>query len=656
MANCVCIKYNGILLAPTPMISLSRSFQDVGGRHVGSTLTISINGKIVGGTKPRTQGVADFLNRYPCAVTNINDVVGVADQGVNGLLDEEYRLKQVFVPNIGYLMSESDTGNSLGNNVNNPTIYNNTTNKFELIVNGNIILEGYGKVNSYNSDSDNNYLNTINYTAEIIIEENTLLFDDNSTKYLISSYTDTINIEPIEESNPFNSADPIVGTYFGSTVSYTTDYVNQLLTKRYRITRNVSAVGKHSHNITNSTHANSTNALGNRGVSIGTPFSNARFYVLDRLKHYPTIFFMSSDYTIVNRVKVLENNESEGSFSITETSLAINYAMHPPWIDDWTAEVSIDNTFLQTVRINGTVQGLETYSSAILYENSTFMDGSQPTSWGSTKDEASPGDDAKIHKYGELLPVALGHTPNSETPTAVESKVGKYQNALRGMSWLKNTPNPYTSPAYQRAALFFMNGTQPTPISSNLGLVSPNPYRWLNNQQLLAERATVPSNAFAAPMNPIPISMTENHRKNVGEIDYSFEFNNRPLNLIEGSISESLTINDTFPTQQIAEIFVLGRKLGPVLQDLGAVTSSSREVTFEIVIPRPRMIGQRLIFPANIFTAATGLVELLNPKYTFGTLTFPTNIKSYVKTDNHNYNPLEGRLSITKSWVWQRAK
>lgn len=290
MANCVCIKYNGILLAPTPMISLSRSFQDVGGRHVGSTLTISINGKIVGGTKPRTQGVADFLNRYPCAVTNINDVVGVADQGVNGLLDEEYRLKQVFVPNIGYLMSESDTGNSLGNNVNNPTTYNNTTNKFELIVNGNIILEGYGKVNSYNSDSDNNYLNTINYTAEIIIEENTLLFDDNSTKYLISSYTDTINIEPIEESNPFNSADPIIGTYFGSTVSYTTDYVNQLLTKRYRITRNVSAVGKHSHNITNSTHANSTNALGNRGVSIGTPFSNARFYVLDRLKHYPTIF------------------------------------------------------------------------------------------------------------------------------------------------------------------------------------------------------------------------------------------------------------------------------------------------------------------------------------------------------------------------------
>jgi hypothetical protein len=149
--------------------------------------------------------------------------------------------------------------------------------------------------------------------------------------------------------------------------------------------------------------------------------------------------------------------------------------------------------------------------------------------------------------------------------------------------------------------------------------------------------------------------MTESHRKSVGEIDYSFEFNNRPLNLIQGSISESLTVNDTFPTQQIAEIFVLGRKLGPVLQDLGTVTSSSREVTLEVVIPRPRMIGQRLIFPVNIFTAATGLVEQLNPKYTFGTVT-ATSIKSYVKNDTHNYNPLEGRLSITKSWIWQRAK
>jgi hypothetical protein len=230
--------------------------------------------------------------------------------------------------------------------------------------------------------------------------------------------------------------------------------------------------------------------------------------------------------------------------------------------------------------------------------------------------------------------------------------VGKYQNAVSGIAWLKANPvttaptnNIYLSPIAKRASLFF--------YSSNKADHPDNPYLWLNSNTVLAERQVTP--APPLPMNPIPVNMTESHRMHAGEIDYTFEFNNRPLNLIRGSVSETLSINDSFPTQQVAEIFVLGRKLGPVLQDLNTVTAASREISFEVVLPRPRSLAARTIFPVEIYQAATGVVEQLNPKYMFGTPT-NTDIKSYVKSDTQSWNPMEGRLSISKSWVWQRAK
>jgi hypothetical protein len=106
--------------------------------------------------------------------------------------------------------------------------------------------------------------------------------------------------------------------------------------------------------------------------------------------------------------------------------------------------------------------------------------------------------------------------------------------------------------------------------------------------------------------------------------------------------------------QEVAEVFVLGRRLGPVLQDLGANTSSTREVTFEVVLPRPPQIAARFIFPQYQYQAAIDLVEQLNPKYMFGAFPYAL-IKSYTTADSQSYNPLEGRISITKGWKWQRA-
>jgi len=688
MAKCVCIKYNGKLLAPTPMISLTRSFQDVAGRHVGSTLSVQLQGKIVRGTVPGSAQRANYIASYPCVGVTPTDIVGLAGDEINGLLYEEDKLRQVFIATTGQLYTDYTQSQNLGLTPANNVVPDIQTNKFELSIVSNepgvtspvIVIEGYGRVTNYNSTSES-YINTIDYTVDIDIEEHKSLFNNNDTRYLLSSYTDTLNIEPLSDFAPFDANDLALNAYFG--VAYNNsnrDYKADQSRPKFNISRTISAVGKHSNNpYSNNKVQNQGRSL---GVGIGSAFSNARYYVLDRLKHLPTELFMTNGYMTTNRVKVINADESGGSFSITETSLAVHADFHPRFIDDWTAEVSFDGSFLQTIRINGTIKGLETYGDNIKNENASIMDGSQPGSWANTQNGANPSASLEdIHSYARSLPSVirpqdpsasyigspttsplnttnaalnyLSPVPVANNPTIVnapgEFKIGKYQNAIQGMFWLKNSDHPYRSPIFRRAELFA--------YASNLNNQITNPYKWLNSTQAISERSTLPSNAYVLQLNPIPISMTESHRKSVGEIDYSFEFNNRPLNLIQGSISESLTVNDTFPTQQIAEIFVLGRKLGPVLQDLGTVTSSSREVTLEVVIPRPRMIGQRLIFPTNIFTAATGLVEQLNPKYTFGTLSAGgTNIKSYIKNDTHNYNPLEGRLSITKSWIWQRAK
>jgi hypothetical protein len=684
MAKCVCIKYNGKLLAPTPMISLTRSFQDVAGRHVGSTLSVQLQGKIVRGTTPGSAQRAAYIASYPCVGVTHNDIIGLAGDEINGLLYEEDRLRQVFIATTGQLYTDFTQPQNLGVTPANNVVPDIQTNKFELSIVSNepgvtspvIVIEGYGRVTNYSSTSES-YINTIDYTVDIDIEEHKSLFNNNDTRYLLSSYTDTLNIEPLSDFAPFDANDSALSAYFGRgyNLNNNRDYKADQSHPKFNISRTISAVGKHSNNpYSNNKVQNQSRSL---GVGIGSAFSNARYYVLDRLKHLPTELFMTNGYITTNRVKVINADESGGSFSITETSLAVHPTYHPPFIDDWTAEVSFDGSFLQTIRINGTIKGLETYGANIRYENATFMDFSQPGTWNGTQNGANPSASLdNIHSYAGSLPnfirpqdssyinwgppsttpvnttnaVAASISPStlgSVTNPPGEFKVGKYQNAIQGMFWLKNSDHPYRSPIFRRAELFA--------YASNLNNQITNPYKWLNSTQAINERSTLPSNAYVLQLNPIPISMTESHRKSVGEIDYSFEFNNRPLNLIQGSISESLTVNDTFPTQQIAEIFVLGRKLGPVLQDLGTVTSSSREVTLEVVIPRPRMIGQRLIFPTNIFTAATGLVEQLNPKYTFGTTT-ATSIKSYVKNDTHNYNPLEGRLSISKSWIWQRAK
>jgi len=88
-------------------------------------------------------------------------------------------------------------------------------------------------------------------------------------------------------------------------------------------------------------------------------------------------------------------------------------------------------------------------------------------------------------------------------------------------------------------------------------------------------------------LNVAPLSMTVGRNPLQGTIDYTFEYDTRPLNLVDGALSETISISDNIGGELFASVFVLGRARGPVLQDLGTKTSNTRDLSIEIVVPPP---------------------------------------------------------------------
>lgn len=86
-------------------------------------------------------------------------------------------------------------------------------------------------------------------------------------------------------------------------------------------------------------------------------------------------------------------------------------------------------------------------------------------------------------------------------------------------------------------------------------------------------------------LNVDSVSNTVGRNPVNGVITYSYEYNNRPSNLITGTLSESISVQDNWGVDSFAPIFVLGRNAGPVIQNLGTHRERSRQLNIELVMP-----------------------------------------------------------------------
>jgi hypothetical protein len=86
-------------------------------------------------------------------------------------------------------------------------------------------------------------------------------------------------------------------------------------------------------------------------------------------------------------------------------------------------------------------------------------------------------------------------------------------------------------------------------------------------------------------LNINPLSEVVAHSPSRGAVSYTYEYDDRPYNIIAGAISESITISDDAPVDIFASLVVPGRSAGPILQDIGTTTARVRHISIEVIVP-----------------------------------------------------------------------
>lgn len=92
--------------------------------------------------------------------------------------------------------------------------------------------------------------------------------------------------------------------------------------------------------------------------------------------------------------------------------------------------------------------------------------------------------------------------------------------------------------------------------------------------------------SILATLNTVPASVSVAGNETNGEITYNIEYDTRPPASISGTLSESITCNDTYPGDVFALIPVIGRPTGPIIQYLNSRTEYQRNLSIDLVFDR----------------------------------------------------------------------
>lgn len=154
-------------------------------------------------------------------------------------------------------------------------------------------------------------------------------------------------------------------------------------------------------------------------------------------------------------------------------------------------------------------------------------------------------------------------------------------------------------------------------------------------------------------LNILPTNTVVGRNPNTGIISYSMGYDNRPQNLVPGSKSEVISLNDALGTDVVAIIPVLGRRRGPVLQNMFTSKERRRTLDIEVVMPivdftsiQDAMLNQKPSVSTLSSGAIQQIVDAVDPANAGAT-------KSFLDENNERWIPRESRYSMTKTWVWE---
>lgn len=160
-------------------------------------------------------------------------------------------------------------------------------------------------------------------------------------------------------------------------------------------------------------------------------------------------------------------------------------------------------------------------------------------------------------------------------------------------------------------------------------------------------------NYIGIQLNPIPLDSTVTHNFNKGIISYGFSYNSRPLNLVSGTISEVLNINDSNidgAAQVIASHTILNRDRGPIFQDINTTPETSRSISYECVLSGVQYPSGNDIVYLMSLNPRTQVLSL------FSGLA-PTNYYPgyrFLVQDDESFSPLALRYSLNRKYLYER--
>ena len=510
------------------------------------------------------------------------------------------------------------------------------------------------------NSSDNNFVQVAEFTVGLSF------FEAGSHGFAVKNTTDDWNIEPLDEivHQDFTIKEPDAGgelhnpprNGIGGGRQNPTDntQINFSSMPRYKISRKLAAVGL----------PNTGVGSGCTDVGVNTSYLEAKGWVESKLGtafngssndssvlNSGLPFFMDSpDYDtmgptfLYNHVRTTNFSISEGLYAVNETWLAMPTGVR--FLENYDIDVSTDASFIKTVSVKGEIQGL------YLKEMDTLTGGNTVP----TGNRIDIIDDDLTTSTLSSQSASLNQTSNK-----AEVAKNKFENALSGyMDHVKPI-------IYQRANIGLNNryyneywldqttsqdtGTRP------FGSGPPDPN---------AAQIRNPIYVKEQPLNVIPVSTSEAHNIQKGTISYNYQFDNK-RNICTGVLSSNVTVDTNFPTDVFAEAFVLGRALGPVLQDLGTITSAKKSISIEVKVIPPRDIDGYsmnnvscpLYVGGNIYQTITGIANSLKP---YGDQTTALGYKNnklnqagqvYTSTDSENWNPIDGSYNIQVSYTYQ---
>jgi len=163
------------------------------------------------------------------------------------------------------------------------------------------------------------------------------------------------------------------------------------------------------------------------------------------------------------------------------------------------------------------------------------------------------------------------------------------------------------------------------------------------------------NNTVAFELNSQPKSVSLGLNEYNGEITYSLDFDNRPTNIVSGTLSEGISVSDTYPGDIFAIIPVIGRATGPVLQYIGSRTEYKRDVQIDLQMDYTDIhygSGRGLVVqkPSVVEPTRTQirtLIKSLSPENEPGVR------KYFIAPPSESWNPKTGSYNFSISWTYE---